>query len=89
MSVSMAFTILQCTFILPYNDFILNVKFFYLQYSNLSEAGLPPEVIKKISGWESLDMVSLYTDTDIDDELGKYFNEDGIKRAETKSLSEL
>jgi len=50
---------------------------------------LPPEVIKKISGWESLDMVSLYTDTDIDDELGKYFNEDGIKRAETKSLSEL
>jgi len=29
----MAFTILQCTFILPYNDFILNVKFFYLQYS--------------------------------------------------------
>lgn len=55
----------------------------------LSESGLPPEVIKKISGWESVDMVSLYTDTLIDDELGKYFNEDGIVAQETKSINEL
>src|SRR5690606_40035438 len=67
--------------------FFHSCRHFWTTY--LSESGLPPEVIKKISGWESLDMVSLYTDTDIDDELGKYFNEDGIKQAETKSLSEL
>lgn len=55
----------------------------------LSEAGLPPEVIKKISGWESVDMVSLYTDTSVEDELGKYFSEDGIKGQEQTTLSDL
>lgn len=55
----------------------------------LSEAGLPAEVIKKISGWESVGMVSLYTDTEVDDELGKYFSEDGITAQEKKSLSDL
>jgi|LSQX01.2.fsa_nt_gb integrase len=73
--------------ILGIDFYFHSCRHFWTTY--LSEAGLPPEVIKKISGWESLDMVSLYTDTDIDDELGKYFNEDGIKQAETKSLSEL
>lgn len=55
----------------------------------LSESGLPPQVIKEISGWENLDMVSLYTDTSIEDELEKYFNEDGIKQVEGKTLNEL
>lgn len=35
---------------------------------------LPDKVIKSLSGWENLEMVLLYTDTDIEDELGEYFN---------------
>jgi len=55
----------------------------------LSESGLPAEVIKNISGWESIDMVSLYNDSSVEDEFGKYFSKDGIKPAETKDLSDL
>lgn len=57
--------------------------------THLSTSNIPAEVIKEIVGWESVDMVSLYTDTDIDDELGKYFGEDGIKQVEQKSLKDL
>ncbi len=55
----------------------------------LSKANIPAEVIKEIIGWESVDMVSIYNDTQIDDELGKYFGEDGIKQVDKKSLSDL
>jgi integrase len=55
----------------------------------LAESGIPAEVIKKISGWESVQMVSLYTDSSVDNEIGKYFSEDGIKAQEKKSLSDL
>lgn len=55
----------------------------------LSKANIPAEVIKEIIGWESVDMVSIYNDTQIDDELSKYFGEDGIKQIDKKSLSDL
>ena len=55
----------------------------------LCKANIPADVIKDIIGWESTDMVSLYNDTEVDEELGKYFNEDGIKQTERKSLSDL
>lgn len=57
--------------------------------THLSNANIPAEIIKDISGWETIDMVSLYTDTEIDDELGKYFGEDGIKETERKNISDL
>lgn len=57
--------------------------------SSLIRANIPAEVIKEIVDWASVDMVSLYNDNGIDDELGKYFGEDGIKQVEKKSLSDL
>lgn len=55
----------------------------------LHKASIPASVIKDLIGWESLEMVSLYTDVEIDDELGKYFSEDGIKKVEIKNLGDL
>lgn len=55
----------------------------------LHKANIPASVIKDLIGWESLEMVSLYTDIEVDDELGKYFSEDGIKQVETKNLGDL
>ena len=57
--------------------------------TSLAKANIPAEVIKQIVGWESVEMVSTYNDTGIDDELGKYFGEDGIKQVEEKGLSDL
>lgn len=34
---------------------------------------LPPSVVKELSGWNDLNLVSLYDDTDIKDTLGQYF----------------
>lgn len=73
---------------------LLNVHFYFHlmrhQFTTaLHQANIPASVIKDLIGWESLEMVSLYTDVDVDDELGKYFSEDGIKQVESKSLNEL
>ena len=73
---------------------ILNIDFYFHCTRNyfttmLCQANIPADVIKDIIGWESTDMVSLYNLTEVDDELGKYFNEDGIKQVENKSLSDL
>lgn len=55
----------------------------------LSKANIPAEVIKEISGWESIEMVSKYDDTEITESLGKYFDANGIKNVENKSLKDL
>lgn len=55
----------------------------------LCQANIPAEVIKEIVGWESVDMVSIYNDTEIDEELGKYFDKNGIKEVEQKSIADL
>jgi site-specific recombinase XerD len=55
----------------------------------LCKANIPADVIKDIVGWESTSMVSIYNDTEVDEELGKYFNAEGIKQVEKKSLSDL
>jgi integrase len=55
----------------------------------LCKANIPPEVIKDVVGWQSIDLVSVYNDTEVDDELGKYFDVNGIKTVEQKSLSDL
>lgn len=57
--------------------------------TSCSEANLPHSVIQKIVGWDSADMVSLYIDTSIEDELGKYFDENGIKQTSSATLSDL
>ena len=57
--------------------------------SECSRSGLPDDVIQMLVGWNTLDMVSLYKDISIDEQFGKYFNEDGIQKQESKSLSDM
>ena len=57
--------------------------------SELGRAGLPPEVVRQLFGWSDITLVSVYDDRDMDDELGKYFDADGIITQEKKKLSDL
>lgn len=57
--------------------------------TGLSQSGIPASVIQEIIGWSSLEMVNLYDDTEVDDKLGKYFDENGIKKQEKKTLGDL
>jgi site-specific recombinase XerD len=73
---------------------ILNISWYWhsLRHfftTDLCKENIPESVVKDIVGWSNLEMVNLYNDQEIDDELGKYFNEDGIKGVEKKSLSDL
>lgn len=56
-----------------------DVKFYFhcLRHNfctELGREGYPPELIKAIVNWESLDMVSLYDDRDTDDLIEAFFN---------------
>lgn len=55
----------------------------------MSKCNIPASVIKDIVGWENVAMVDIYDDTEVDDELGKYFDVDGIKQVEKKGLGDL
>ena len=73
---------------------ILNKSFYWhsLRHyftTSLSEANIPSSVIQDIVGWSSSDMVQLYTDTSKDENIGKYFDADGIKNVEQKDLKEI
>lgn len=57
--------------------------------TELYKANIPATVIKDLIGWSSLEMVNIYTDIEVDSELGKYFSEDGIKQVESKTLTDL
>ena len=55
----------------------------------MCKCNIPASVIKDIVGWENVSMVDLYDDTEVDDELGKYFNADGMKQVEKKGLEDI
>lgn len=55
----------------------------------LVKAGIPDAVIQNIISWESRDMIKVYTDIDVDEQLSMYFNEEGIVIPEKKNLSDL
>ena len=57
--------------------------------THLVRMGLPDGVIQDIIGWTSADMLRLYTDISVDEQLGKYFDENGIKAAPKAALSDL
>ena len=46
--------------------------------TQLKRCKIPDSVIQEIIGWETPDMVGIYNDLDADEEIGNYFNEDGI-----------
>ena len=54
------------------------------------KAKIPSAVVQKIIGWSSSDMVNLYNDNEVDEELGEYFDENGIKEnIKSSSLADL
>ena len=57
--------------------------------TSMCKCNIPASVIKDIVGWENVSMVDLYDDTEVDDELGKYFNADGMKMVEKKGLEDI
>jgi len=57
--------------------------------TDLVRSGLPDGVIQDIIGWSSADMLRLYTDIPVDEQLGKYFDENGIKANQQTNISNL
>ena len=57
--------------------------------SNLSEAGIPDNVIKDIVGWADVSLVDVYRDTEAEDTFDKYFGAEGIKKVEQTNLNDL
>lgn len=55
----------------------------------LSRMSIPEGVITEVVGWDSAEMCRIYNDTSTDDELSKYFDENGIKVQEAGKLSDL
>jgi len=73
---------------------LLNLDFYFhcLRHNfttGLSASGIPASVIKEIVGWSNVAMVEIYDDQQIDDKLGKYFDENGIKKVEKTTLGDL
>lgn len=73
---------------------IINVDFYWhanrhLFVSRLMRANIPAEVVKDIVGWADVSLISVYNDNDISDEIGKYFDENGIKEVKKVSLTDL
>ena len=57
--------------------------------TKLSEANIPESIIKEIQGWESIEMVNHYIDTQTEKKLDKYFGAEGIKDVRSIGLTEL
>jgi integrase len=57
--------------------------------THLKRLNIPDSVIQEIIGWESADMVKIYNDQSVDEQLGKYFDENGVKQVEAGSLDKL
>lgn len=57
--------------------------------TKLAECNLPESVIQDIIGWESTEMVRIYTDTEKEKTFDKYFGAEGIKDVKTTLLTEL
>lgn len=55
----------------------------------LLKSGLPADVVKEIGQWSDMSLVEIYDDRDKSLELGKYFDENGIKNVEAAKLSDL
>ena len=73
---------------------IMDVNFYFHSLRHnfttyLARCGIPDSVIASIVAWESTDMVAIYNDTTIDENLAKYFDENGIKQNEAKSIGDL
>lgn len=57
--------------------------------TSLSNQGLPDDVIKEITGWADVSMVSVYKDRDTSETLDMYFDGNGVKAVDKKNLEDL
>lgn len=57
--------------------------------SELQRSGVPDGVIQDIQGWASAEMLNVYSDLETDEQLGKYFDENGVKVVEQTKLSDI
>lgn len=73
---------------------LLGVDFYWhamrhMTVTNFKRAGIPDTVIQQYIGWSDISMVPVYVDMQADEQLGMYFNADGIVTPEQKSLADL
>ncbi len=57
--------------------------------TSLAKAGIPDGVIQSIVSWKSSDMVRLYTDLDVEEQIGMYFKDGEIFVPGQKTLGEI
>lgn len=57
--------------------------------TNLVRAGIPDTVVQQFIGWSDISMVPVYVDMDADEQLGMYFNADGIMQQDKKGFGDL
>lgn len=57
--------------------------------TGLKKANIPDSVIQEIIGWESAEMIKIYSDISADEQIGAFFDENGIKEVEKGSLEKL
>lgn len=73
---------------------ILGVNFYFhsLRHyltTKLRQNNIPDKVIQEFFGWDSIDMIDIYDDSEAEEDFGKYFTEDGIAQVESGRLSEM
>ena len=73
---------------------ILGVDFYWhairhMTVTNFKRAGIPDSVIQQYLGWASISMVPVYSDLQVDEQLGMYFSSGGIVAPEQKGLDEI
>lgn len=73
---------------------IMGVDFYWhamrhMTVTNFKRAGIPDTVIQQYIGWSDISMVPVYSDMEASEQLGMYFNKDGIIKPEAKDLSQI
>ena len=73
---------------------ILGVDFYWhcarhYTVSNFKRAGIPDTVIQEYMGWSDISMVPVYSDLLAEEQLGMYFNANGIVNPEAKNLTDI
>lgn len=73
---------------------LLGVDFYWhamrhMTVTNFKRAGIPDTVIQQYIGWADISMVPVYVDMQADEQLGMYFNEEGIVIPKQRSLADL
>lgn len=61
----------------------------HLWCTELKKKNLPDTVIQQLQGWSDPKMINIYSDLEIEDILGDYFDENGIKEIKSAKLTDI